>query len=287
MKVGVLFFFLLSPFLATGARADGPANVRVRVQSDVSIPAGETVATAVAIMGTVKVDGTVTGDAVAVFGDIVVGPGGSVEGDAVSVAGEIKRAPGARVGGREVAIESPHRSLGKFVAIGLPFVAAALALVGALVVIASTVGFLVLVVAILVLFERNVAAARQAMVEDPFRTFLIGFLVFIGVIPLSVFLAATIIGVPLALAVLAVLMAAVCLGAVAVCEWIGAEIARRAKRPLKSVWAGLLGLAVLFAVGLIPWLGGVVHIVVILLGIGAVTRTRFRGLPDAAGPIPE
>jgi len=266
------------------AWAASPSDVRVRVQGDITVAAGETVATAVAIMGSVTVNGTVTGDAVSVFGDVTIGKGGSVAGNVVSVGGEGKRDAESHVAGREGTIESPRRSFGKLVAVGLPLLAGAVAFFGALVLIASTVGFLILIVAILVLFERQVAAARAVMVRDPLRTFLIGFLVFVGTIPLSVFLAATLIGIPLALAVMAVVVAAVCLGSVAVCEWLGAEIARRARQPLKSVWAGLLGLAVVFLLGMVPWLGTALHVAVVLFGLGAVTQTRFRGTPESAEP---
>lgn len=273
-------FFAAAPSAATAANE--PANVRVRVQGDVHVSPKETVATAVSIMGTVTVDGSVTGNAVALFGDVVLGPRSFVGGDAISVAGRVRRSEGSRLGGREIAIESPARQLGKVVMVGLPVLAGILALVGAVMVLASTIGFLVLVVAILVLFERQVAAARQTMVDDPFRTFLIGFLVFLGTIPLTVFLAATLVGFPLAMAAVAVVFAAICLGTVAVCEWVGSEIARRFRRPLKSVWAGLLGLAVVFLLGMVPWVGTAVHVVVVLLGLGAVTQTRFRANPPAS-----
>jgi hypothetical protein len=283
MKVRALLFALLMP-LGAAAWAQTPNNVRVRVQGDATVAPGESMAAAVAVMGSVRVEGTLTGDAVAIFGDVVIGPKGSVGGNAISVGGHIRRAAGSRLAGKEVAIESPARNLGKLVAVGIPLLAGAVAFVGALVIVASTVGFAVLVVAVLVLFERNVAAARRVMVVDPFRTFLIGVLVFLAALPIAFFLAATLIGIPLALVVLAVLLAAVCLGAVAVCEWIGEEIARRSRRPLKPVWAGLLGLAVIFVVGTIPWLGSVVHVIVSLLGLGAVFRTRFRAVPEIAEP---
>lgn len=274
--------FIAVPFRAAAEPVrTKPADVRIRVKEDVSIPPGETVATAIAIMGSVHVDGTVTGDAVSVFGDVVLGPQGSVGGNAISVAGRVSRMPGAHLGGRPIVIQSPGRDLSRFSLVGIPLIAGGLAFLGALVILASTVGFIVLVVAILVLFSPQVSAARQALVTNPFQTLLIGSAAFLALVPLTVFLTATIIGIPLAIAVVTVALAAICLGSVAVCEWIGSEIARRMRRPLTTVWAGLLGLAVLFLAGFVPWVGGAVHVLTVIVGLGAVMRTRFRGLPDA------
>lgn len=263
--------------LTTGTR---PADVRIRVKEDVSIAPGETVATAIAIMGSVNVEGTVTGDAISVFGNVAVGPGGSVGGNAVTVAGRVTQMAGAHLGGRPVVIQSPARDLSRYSLIGIPLIAGGLAFLGALVVLASTVGFLVLVIAILVLFAAQVTAARRAIVTDPFRTLLLGVAAVLALVPLTVFLTATIIGIPLAIVVMTVALAAICLGSISVCEWIGSEMARWMRRPLTTVWAGLLGLAVLFLVGFVPWFGAVVHVLTVLIGLGAVVRTRFRALPE-------
>ena len=87
----------------------------------------------------------------------------------------------------------------------------------------------------------------------------------------------TIIGIRQAFAAAAaVVMAAMCLGSVAGCEWLGSELSKRSGKPLSAVWRGLLGLAALFLVGLVPFVGVLIHALTVLTGLGAVAQSRFR-----------
>jgi hypothetical protein len=71
---------------------------------DLTIAAGDTVHGDVATRGgTLRVDGVVTGTAIAWDGDVVVGPGGAVLGDAVAVQGRV-RLEGGRVDGEARAV---------------------------------------------------------------------------------------------------------------------------------------------------------------------------------------
>ena len=66
---------------------------------------------AVAVMGTNTINGKVDGNAVAVLGDLTLGPKARVDGDAVCVGGQIIKDPSAVVGGNSVA---PLGALGIF-----------------------------------------------------------------------------------------------------------------------------------------------------------------------------
>src|SRR6185436_4217212 len=91
----------------------GPIKVRgvddgtgiVRLFSDAEVGAGERVAgDVVAVFGSLRVDGEITGSAVAVFGTVDLGPTALVRGDAVAVGGGLREAPGARVTGQTVQV---------------------------------------------------------------------------------------------------------------------------------------------------------------------------------------
>lgn len=60
----------------------------------------------VAVGSDLDVDSEVSGDAVVVAGDLVLGPDAVIHGDAVAILGRIDRAPGAIVDGRVLAIRS-------------------------------------------------------------------------------------------------------------------------------------------------------------------------------------
>ena len=74
---------------------DDDTNGLVRFLSDAHVKAGDKLdGDVVAIFGNVRVDGTVNGSAVAVFGRVDVAPGGTVGGDAVAVCGSVHVAAG-------------------------------------------------------------------------------------------------------------------------------------------------------------------------------------------------
>lgn len=73
---------------------------KVRIASSVSVAADEIVmGDLVAVLGSARVDGQVTGEVVVVLGDLILGPESRVD-DVTVVAGEIRRSPGARVTGQ-------------------------------------------------------------------------------------------------------------------------------------------------------------------------------------------
>jgi len=77
----------------------------VRVLSDAYVPAGRDIdGDVVAILGTARVDGSVSGSVVAVLGSVRLGPGATVSGDAVAVGGELDLARGATVHGESVSV---------------------------------------------------------------------------------------------------------------------------------------------------------------------------------------
>jgi hypothetical protein len=77
----------------------------VRVFADAKVDSNERIdGDAVAVFGSVEVDGEVTGDVVAVFGSVTLGPHAQVGGDAVAVGGALIQPPGATVSGESVSI---------------------------------------------------------------------------------------------------------------------------------------------------------------------------------------
>src|ERR1700687_5738869 len=91
--------------------------------------------------------------------------------------------------------------------------------------------------------------------------------------------AITLVGFPLSLMLLAVYLTAIYLAKV----WVGAFLGRILLKPAggtKGDWLlGLLvGLLILTIVGFIPYLGGLVHLGVVCLGLGAVAEQLYPAL---------
>ncbi len=94
----------IRPRAQRGEDGDSERGEIVRMGQDVVIEAGETVEEVVVIGGDLEVRGQVEGDAVAVGGSVMLGPGAMVGGDAVSVGGSLDIDPGAIVEGDEVEV---------------------------------------------------------------------------------------------------------------------------------------------------------------------------------------
>ncbi|HME32603.1 MAG TPA: polymer-forming cytoskeletal protein, partial [Terriglobales bacterium] len=128
----------------------------------------------------------------------------------------------------------------------------------------------------LVLFPSFFQASTHA-VGAGWRSLGLGFAVLAGV-PVAIILAAiTLVGLPASLMLLMVYLAAIYLAKV----WVGAFLGQMLLKPTgvtKSDWMlGLLvGLLILTVVGFIPYLGGLVHLGVVCLGLGAFAWQLYR-----------
>jgi Putative zinc-finger len=128
----------------------------------------------------------------------------------------------------------------------------------------------------LVLFPGFFHAGTQA-VGSGWRSLGLGFAVLVAV-PVAILVTAiTLVGLPLSLMLLAVYLAAIYLAKL----WVGAFLGRMLLKPAgaaKGDWllGLLLGLLILTIVGFIPFLGGLVHMGVVCLGLGAFAWQLYR-----------
>ena len=89
-----------------GDRRPGQSNrrrasrERVRIFGNINIEEEEEIdGQAVAVIGSVRVNGEVRQEVVAVLGSVELGPKAVVHGDVVSIGGRVRRAPGSQIGG--------------------------------------------------------------------------------------------------------------------------------------------------------------------------------------------
>jgi hypothetical protein len=108
------------------------------------------------------------------------------------------------------------------------------------------------------------------------KSILLGILGLVVLIPLAVFLAITVIGLPLVALEVFLVAIAFLVGYIAIAQLIGDKIAALLKRPaLNALWVTLLGLLTLYLIGWVPFLGSLVKAAVIVLGFGGVLATLF------------
>ena len=105
------------------------------------------------------------------------------------------------------------------------------------------------------------------------------------VIPLAIFLAILVIGIPLIGLEIFLVGIAFLVGYIAIAQLIGDKIAAFMQRPaLGVIWLTVMGLLALWLLSWAPFLGSLVKAVVIVLGFGGVLATLFTPYPMVATP---
>jgi cytoskeletal protein CcmA (bactofilin family) len=252
---------------------------------------------AVSVFGNVNVDGKTGSEAVAPFGRVRVGPDGQVMGD-VS-ASKIVRDPGGRIdgsrnelflnifGGEDGLSESWSRTT------------------FTIIVSLKILFWLFLVLLAHALAARNITKVKERIQRSYVKSFLVGVLGQILLLPAFLLLLITIIGIPVALFVLPLMLfGGFVLAQAAVGQLVGDKIAENTSLPLRTPLAKTIGgvaatqifayLTIIFIwpaghgssggafrlVTLIMFiLSAIVGYVVITLGSGAVILTRFGTRP--------
>ncbi|MEY7849302.1 polymer-forming cytoskeletal protein [Natrarchaeobius sp. A-rgal3] len=246
--------------------AGGSVTVEGSVDGDVDAAAGGlrvseggTVGGDVSVgAGTVAIDG-------AVDGSVAAGAETIRLGDDASIAGDL-RYGGELVGNTDaVAGEITQESTGWE---GEPVLEPIATWLFAL----YTLGLnLLLGAALLLVFPRFSSGVAGRIGTDPLRTGLVGVGVLVGVPILLVALAITIVGIPLSVfggfAFALAVWIAVVYGRYAVAAWLLSLV------DVHNRWIALVvGVVAGALVSQIPYLGGVVDLLVLLLGLGAITR---------------
>jgi uncharacterized RDD family membrane protein YckC len=262
---------------------------------------------AVAVMGPLKVDGTVDGNAVCVLGSntingdvhgnavvvlgtLRVGAHAHIDGNVVAGGGVVIKEPGAVIGGNVVQQGSGfdfsdqsgaaswwHRAFRK----GRPMAFGPHLNVFWLLSI-CTVGLYIL---LSLIFPAAVTKCGDTLVERPGITLLTGILAIIALPVVFVLLCVTIVGIPIALVVLPIsIMAFITFGKGAIYALIGRSIVGRKVHPALCV---LVGVAVIIGFFLVPILGGLLWIVLAFLGYACAVTAIFSSTkpsPPAGTP---
>jgi len=198
-----------APPAESGRRRGGPRSAdRVRIGGGVRVGADEVVdGDVVAIGGDARVDGEVGGDAVAIFGDLELGPGANVDGDAVVVGGMLRRDPAARVGGEVKEIGLGDANFGRWwrgplMGMPGPLFGSTFGSFFALISTGTRLAIYCLLACFVLLFGRNyVERVGVRAASEPMKAGVVGFLIQLLFFPVLiasiVLMVVTIIGIPL------------------------------------------------------------------------------------------
>lgn len=235
-------------------------DVLVVAGGTVTVPSGETVRGSVYVVGgSARIDGRLEGDVTVLAGNLSVADGAAVTGTLQTVAGDVSVADGATVGARttlpvETATGGP---LGAYGGLLLQFVVVGLA------------GW--------VLSRRRpalLANVGHAVTDRTAVSAAVGALAGATLLVLFVFMAFTLLLLPVSVLGLLAQFAAVLYGYAAFGHLVGRRLPL--ERPGAATVAGVgVVLVALELVGRVPYLGAVVQFGVVVLGFGAVLLTYF------------
>jgi MFS family permease len=247
------------------------AKDKVRIGGDVVVDQGTEVKDAVAVGGSVTVNGKVRDSAVAVGGSVILGPHAVIGKDVVSIGGAVEQAQGSKIHGDVVELNIPG------VSSIMPFFFEDTSSSWFWTFkIVSLLGFLALAVLLVAVLPKPFNLITNNVQQNLGKIILWGILGLVVLIPLAIFLAISVIGIPLIALEVFLVGIAFLVGYIAVAQLIGDKIGALMKRPALSViWLTVMGLLALWLIGWVPFLGSLVKAAVIVLGFGGVLATLF------------
>lgn len=239
---------------------------------------GEAQSHAVAISGSVRVEGWVGGDIIVLDGDALLAETAEVLGDVFVLGGRIEAAAGAAVAGRSVAypeatdlwvalIQGPTLGLSEFSPVVLGSRLALLA-------------FWAAVVALLVAWaKREVLTTSESVRREPFHNFLVGMTAVLAMALTSLLfgiLSGAFLGLPFLVLVVVIALVLRFWGMVAVFHALGEWLGRRfMPRPPVPIIAASIGLVALGILKFLPWIGIWSWTLATFIGVGAALNTKL------------
>ena len=275
-----------------------------RIGNDINIKEGEVVNTIFSIGGKVVIDGEVRGrvivigklisvggkvdkDIVCIGNNIVLKEGSIVGGDVISIGGRVFRWADTEVKGKikeinrfgfnrksnqdfeNLPFDSPRFFYWRnFYPLQIYFEGnfKLFKLITLLIVVGLAVA----------LFSKQIRNIATFVSKEPGESLLFGILGMILIIPLTIILGLSIIGIPLTFLLIILVIVASLFGVVSIYFLIGQRFLTtfNFKNPT-SLWGVFIGLIILELIRTIPHLGGIIMLTVYLFGFGAVIKTRF------------
>ena len=267
----VCFIFAGSVLAQTDININN-ANL-IRFGGSITVPANQVVENAIAFGGNVTVspNAKVLDTAISFGGSVTLQKGARIEGDVYSFGGNIVQEPGAIVNGERATFSDRHgmmygadRSRSSFFA---QYFFSAIFRISAGV-MATILGLIVLKAS--PQFLPNLAAELRQHFS---LTALCGVGAIVAILFASVFLAITLIGIPLIPLLILTTIITSLVGSLGVALFVGQRLIRSDSRSLQQQF--LVGLAILTVLSLIPFFGGLIVLLSNLFGLGVVLLWKF------------
>lgn len=262
---------LLLGFLSV-ARAE-PASI-VKINNDVVIEENMKVRNVFVFGGQITVSGTVEQHVVAVGGSVVLTRTAVVGGDAVALGGIVAVGNGADVRGAVTEINSSNISDAISDLLSDDWEGWSwLFAIFSVVVFAIT---LVIAIPIVALLPKPILTVSEGISMHTYLATIAGFVGLLMIMPVAVLLTLSVIGIVLIPLEMVLVVCASIFGFIAVARILGKKILTLTKRPGESlIRQTFWGLLVLWIIGWVPYIGWMIKVLAIVVGLGGVIITRF------------
>lgn len=260
-----------------GANKHDMVNV---LQGDLVVPRGTVLSgDAVAIWGSVDVEAgaVVEGSVAAIGGSVNVAPGAVVLGDGVAILGSLDVERGGQVLGEHVQVglgkllsRKSESKAGLFSRLG-PF--------GLFPSLATFALFYLLGLGALHLWPERVRAVGAVLLGAPVKSFFVGFLCWLLLVPVVVLLCISLVGIALLPLLPLVFLASIGLGLAGLALRIGERLPTGPGQTFVPPAALGMGLLVILLASFVPWLGTPLLVLLQFVALGAVVSSRFGRAP--------
>jgi hypothetical protein len=245
----------------------------IRFGGSVTVPENQVVENALAFGGNVTVspNARVLDTAIAFGGDVILKKGARVEADAYSFGGKIVQEEGAIVGGERTTFSDRHGMMDGSNRVRISFFAQYL--FNAIFRISAAVVAAILGLIILNTSPQFLPNLAKKLRKYPGLAALWGMGAIVGIIFGSIFLAITLIGIPLIPLLSLTVIITSLVGSLAVALFVGQSLVSNRNWSLQQQF--LVGLAILTVMTLIPFFGGLIVFLANMFGLGVILLWKF------------
>jgi hypothetical protein len=263
---------LILPGFSAGAQAETASMVKIN--SDVVVEEGMRVHNVIVLGGQITVNGTVEQHVIAIGGSAVLTRTAVVGGDVFVLGGIIAMGKGADVRGTLTEVNSSNVSdaISNLLSDNWEGWSWLFAIFSVAIFIAT----LIIATLIVFLIPKQILTIAEGITLHTYRATIAGFIGLLMIAPVAVLLTLSVIGIVLIPLQIVVVACAAIFGFVAIAQILGNRVLILAKRPDQSlVRQTFWGLLILWIIGWIPYVGWMMKVLAIVLGMGGVMITRF------------
>jgi hypothetical protein len=267
-------WLLLAAFIPRDQGPAGEGNFRFGIGRTVVVEEGANVDSAVSIGGDIRIYGHVRKDVTALGGSVFLAAFSRVDGDVTVFGGQVMHQGGAMVGGK-ISVVNPGNLdsiISTFTRDGygvfyrfvrdLQWV--------------SSIGFIIVALLIATVIPSVIGSVSHRIEQNVLVTVFLGILGSIAVFPIGIMLFISVVGIVLIPLEAMLVGCSMIIGYVAVSQLIGKRITIALGRPGQPLLLEtVIGLAVLFLAGFVPFFGFMAKGFVTLIGFGGVIDVVF------------